>query len=199
MLDGFQFLPNYLDRQAQEDLVETTRNHMKNNHFYTPRMPRSNKPFTVKMTNFGELGWISDATGYRYDKQHPETKKPWPSIPRALMSIWESVSQYPKPPQACLVNYYDENAKMGLHCDGDEEDINAPVVSISLGDSARFRLGGLNRRDPTKSFKLNSGDVIILGGQARLAYHGIDRIYGGSSTLLKNGGRLNLTLRRIDI
>ncbi len=197
MLDGFQFLPNYLDRQAQENLVETIRNHMKNNHFYTPRMPRSNKPFTVKMTNFGELGWISDATGYRYDKQHPETKKPWPSIPRALMSIWESVSQYPKPPQACLVNYYDENAKMGLHCDGDEEDINAPVVSISLGDSARFRLGGLNRRGPTKSFKLNSGDVIILGGQARLAYHGIDRIYGGSSTLLKNGGRLNLTLRRV--
>lgn len=197
MLDGFQFLPNYLDRDAQEELIENIRKAMINNPFYTPRMPGSNKPFTVKMTNFGPLGWVSDNSGYRYEKKHPETKKTWPSIPRALMSIWEDISQYPNPPQSCLVNFYDVNAKMGLHIDGDEEDTKAPVISLSLGDSARFRIGGLKRSDPTKSFKVNSGDLIILGGNSRLAYHGIDRIYGGSSTLLKNGGRLNLTMRRV--
>ena len=197
MLDGFQYLPEYLNKHAQEELVDDIRNHLKNNPFYTPRMPRSNKPFSVKMTNFGELGWVSDVTGYRYEKTHPTTKKTWPSIPRALMSTWEDISQYKNPPHACLVNYYDVGAKMGLHVDNDEEDFEAPVISISLGDSARFRIGGLKRNDPTQSFKLNSGDVVVLAGHARLAYHGIDRIYGGSSTLLKNGGRLNLTLRRV--
>ncbi len=197
MLDGFQFLPDYLDRHDQDELVETIRNHMKNNPLFTPRMPGSNKPFTVKMTNFGQLGWVSDKSGYRYEKTHPETKKTWPSIPRQLLNIWEDISQYPNPPQACLVNYYNVTAKMGLHVDNDEEDINAPVISISLGDSARFRIGGLKRNNPTQSIKLNSGDIVVLSGASRLAYHGIDRIYGGSSKLLKNSGRLNITLRRV--
>ncbi len=89
------------------------------------------------------------------------------------------------------------SARMGLHQDRDEAIFEAPVVSVSLGDTATFRVGGTNRKDPTKSFRLNSGDVVVLGGDARLAYHGIDRILGGTSKLLKNGGRINLTLRRV--
>lgn len=199
MIDGLKYLPNYLSREAQVELVDIVRKQLNNNPFYTPRMPGSAQPFSVKMTNLGTLGWVSDISGYRYEKTHPETKKTWPSIPRALMSIWEALAQYPNPPEACLVNYYDVNAKMGLHTDSDEHDTKAPVISISLGDSARFRIGGLSRKDPTKSFKINSGDIIILGGASRMAYHGIDRLYGGSSTLLKNGGRLNLTLRRVTL
>jgi alkylated DNA repair protein (DNA oxidative demethylase) len=96
-----------------------------------------------------------------------------------------------------LVNFYTADAKMGLHQDRDETDLQAPVVSISLGDTCLFRVGGLNRTDPTGSFKLTSGDVVVLGGESRLAFHGVDRIYPGTSTLLKSGGRINLTLRRV--
>ena len=100
-------------------------------------------------------------------------------------------------PEACLINFYDPTAKMGLHQDRDETDFDAPVVSVSLGDCCLFRVGGLKRSDPTRSFRLNSGDVVVLGGDARLAFHGVDRIYPGTSTLLAEGGRINLTMRRV--
>ncbi len=98
-------------------------------------------------------------------------------------------------PDCCLLNYYGSEARMGLHRDADETDFSWPVVSISLGDSARFRIGGVQRSDPTTSVLLESGDVVVMGGEARLAYHGIDRIRFGSSRLLPSGGRLNMTLR----
>ena len=87
---------------------------------------------------------------------------------------------------------------MGLHQDNDEQDFQFPVVSISLGDDALFRIGGTKRTDKTESVWLSSGDVVVMGGEARLAYHGIDRIRFGTSTLLKNAGRINLTLRVVD-
>ena len=98
-------------------------------------------------------------------------------------------------PECCLVNFYSDGARMGLHQDKDEGDFEMPVVSVSLGDDALFRIGGRDRRDPTESVWLSSGDVLVLKRDSRLAYHGIDRVKPGSSTLLSNGGRINLTLR----
>jgi len=160
-------------------------------------MPKTGKPFSVRMTNCGPLGWVSDRSGYRYQPTHPATGRPWPAIPAALLDLWDEVTGYPHRPEACLVNFYDADAKMGLHQDRDEADFAAPLLSVSLGDSCRFRLGGVERSDPTRSFVLASGDVLMLAGPARLAFHGVDRILPGTSTLLSGGGRINLTLRRV--
>jgi alkylated DNA repair protein (DNA oxidative demethylase) len=161
-------------------------------------MPRTGKPMSVRMTNCGPLGWVTTKEeGYRYQAMHPETGEAWPNIPQRLLTLWENFSNYSKPPQACLVNFYEASAKMGLHQDRDEEDFDAPVLSVSLGDTCLFRIGGENRKDPTKSFKLASGDVMLLTGRSRMAFHGVDRIYPGTSTLLKQEGRINLTLRRV--
>jgi alkylated DNA repair protein (DNA oxidative demethylase) len=161
-------------------------------------MPRSGKPMSVRMTNCGPLGWVTDKErGYRYQATHPETGKPWPPIPAALLELWRELARYPAPPEACLVNYYAESAKMGLHQDKDEEDFAAPVLSVSLGDTGIFRLGGRSRKDPTRAFELKSGDVVALGDTDRLAFHGIDRILAGTSDLVPEGGRFNLTLRRV--
>jgi alkylated DNA repair protein (DNA oxidative demethylase) len=165
--------------------------------FFVPRMPRTGKPFSVRMTNLGPLGWVSDRAGYRYQSTHPETGAPWPAMPETVLALWRERSGYAHDPEACLVNHYREGAKMGLHRDADEEDFAAPVVSISLGDTAIFRIGGLERGGRTETLKLSSGDVLILGGPSRLVYHGIDRVLQGTSTLLKDGGRINLTLRRV--
>jgi len=164
---------------------------------YTPTMPRTGKPWTVRMTNCGPLGWVSDRSGYRYQPTHPDTGEPWPAIPQMLLDLWDDTTFYPAPPECCLVNFYTDKARMGLHRDEDEEALDAPVLSVSLGDTATFRLGGLERKGRTRSFKLHSGDVLLIGGDNRLAYHGIDRVFPNTSTLLKDGGRINLTLRRV--
>ena len=153
----------------------------------------------MRMTNCGELGWVSDAQGgYRYQAFHPDTGAPWPEIPPAAMAAWRETSFYNEPPQACLVNFYNAAARMGLHQDRDETALDAPVVSISLGDSCLFRYGGETRSGKTKSLRLNSGDVVVIGGASRLCFHGVDRILSASSTLLREGGRINLTLRRVN-
>jgi len=169
---------------------------------FTPTMPRTGKPFSVSMSNCGALGWVSDRkSGYRYQDTHPVTGKPWPPIPQMLLDLWEEVAGYPAPPQACLINVYSSSARMGLHRDEDEDDFSAPVVSVSLGDTARFRIGGLTRKDSTHTFDLKSGDVLILGDDARLSYHGVDRVKPGTSELigdrLPDAARINLTLRRV--
>jgi len=197
MTSGLRHLPGYFDRAAQEDLVASLREALAKAPLYTPVMPKSGRPLTVRMSNLGPLGWVTDQSGYRYQPTYPETGKPWPAIPAAVMEVWHKVAQYPHEPEACLVNYYREGAKLGLHRDEDEEDFAAPVVSISLGDTAIFRIGGLERQGKTETLKLSSGDVLVLGGASRLRYHGIDRVLSGTSTLLKDGGRLNLTLRRV--
>jgi alkylated DNA repair protein (DNA oxidative demethylase) len=185
-----------LDRAVQKALLDDVLARVALAPFYRPAMPKSGAPFSVEETNFGPLGWISDRGGYRYAPNHPVTGKAWPDIPAALLSLWDEVAQYPAPPQCCLVNLYREGAKMGLHQDRDET-ARAPVVSVSLGDEALFRIGGETRKDKTASVKLSSGDVLMFGGVARRAFHGIDRIRPGSSTLVPGGGRINLTLRRV--
>jgi DNA oxidative demethylase len=194
---GLNYHPGYLDREGQQRLLDELMTAIADAPFYTPVMPRSGRPLTVRITNLGALGWISDRTGYRYQPVHPETGRPWPNIPQSVLAIWRQVADYPHDPEACLVNCYREGAKLGLHRDEDEQDFSAPVVSISLGDMAIFRIGGNERSGPTETLKLSSGDVLVLGGESRLRYHGIDRILTGTSTLIKEGGRINLTLRRV--
>lgn len=196
-MTGLGYYPGFLALDQQESLCDLLRDLIAKAPFYTPVMPKSGRPFTVRMSNLGRLGWVSDQTGYRYQSTHPETGEAWPPIPAPVMEVWRKVSDYPHEPEACLVNYYREGAKLGLHRDEDEEDFAAPVVSISLGDTAIFRIGGLERQGKTETLKLASGDVLVLGGASRLRYHGIDRVLGGTSRLLKDGGRLNLTLRRV--
>jgi alkylated DNA repair protein (DNA oxidative demethylase) len=192
-----RYLPEFLDRGAQEQVLRDLRQALGQAPLFTPVMPRTAKPFSVRMSNMGPLGWVSDRAGYRYQASHPATGLPWPAIPDSILAIWNRVSSYSHPPEACLVNFYGGGARMGLHQDRDEEDFSAPVVSVSLGDTALFRVGGTTRSGKTQSLKLASGDVLVLEGPSRLAFHGIDRVIGGSSTLLKDGGRINLTLRRV--
>jgi alkylated DNA repair protein (DNA oxidative demethylase) len=166
-------------------------------------MPKTGKPFSVKMSNCGPLGWVSDRDGgYRYQPMHPATGKAWPKIPRLAMQAWEELAHYPAPPEDCLVNFYDAAARMGMHQDSDEQDLRAPVLSLSLGDSCIFRFGGAARGGKTEALTLASGDALLLAGEARMAYHGVPRILAGTSplrcdALFKNNGRINLTLRRV--
>jgi DNA oxidative demethylase len=197
MNSGMKHFPGMLDRAAQEGLVAELRTCVVKAPLFVPLMPRTGRPFSVRMTNLGNLGWVSDRKGYRYQAMHPDLGTPWPIIPSAIMEIWHKVSGFQGEPEACLVNFYQGGAKMGLHQDKDEEDFSAPVVSISLGDTAVFRFGGTTRGGKTSTLKLASGDVLVMGGDARLCFHGIDRVNVGTSTLLKEGGRINLTLRRV--
>jgi DNA oxidative demethylase len=196
-LQGLALRPGYLDRPAQEALLAAVRAAIRDAPLYTPTMPRTAQPFSVRMTNCGPLGWVSDTGGYRYQPTHPETGRPWPPIPALAMQAWHDLAGYADPPEACLINIYAATARMGLHQDRDEQDFAAPVVSLSLGDTCLFRIGGTRRGDPSRSFRLASGDAVVLGGEARLAFHGVDRIMPGTSTLVPEGGRINLTLRRV--
>jgi DNA oxidative demethylase len=196
-LAGFRLYPGHLDGEAQQTLLALVRDVLKAAPLFRPRMPKSGRPFTVRMSNCGPLGWVSDETGYRYQSTHPDTGDPWPPMPAPLIGLWGELARCGDLPEACLINFYDPGAKMGLHQDRDEADFDAPVISISLGDCCLFRLGGHKRSAPTRSMRLSSGDVVVLGGAARLAFHGVDRIYPGTSRLLPEGGRINLTLRRV--
>lgn len=193
-LDGFRWWPGALDAAAQKALLAEVLAGVEDSPFYRPVTP-GGRPFSVQMTNLGPLGWVSDRDGYRYQPIHPETGAPWPAIPDALLDLWRDLTGWPEPPDACLVNLYRDGAKMGLHQDRDEADLRAPVLSVSLGDTAVFRVGAAEG-GATKSVRLASGDVCALTGPARLARHGIDRLLPGSSGLIPGGGRINLTLRR---
>ncbi len=195
---GIRHYPLMLEQAQQQHLLDDVRQVVSDAPLYVPHMPRTGKPMSVRMSNCGALGWVTDKeAGYRYQAFHPVTGKPWPAIPDMLIDIWQKVSGYDGQPEACLVNFYEGQAKMGLHQDRDEADFAAPVVSVSLGDSCLFRISESNRKGPTQSLKLHSGDVLVMGGPGRLCFHGVDRIYPGTSTLLKSGGRINLTLRRV--
>ena len=193
-LPGFRLWPAALSEAEQAGLVAEVFAAVEAAPLYRPVTP-GGRPFSVRMTNLGPLGWVSDRNGYRYQSVHPETGARWPPIPPLLLDLWDRLAGWPTPPDACLVNLYREGAKMGLHQDRDEADYGAPVLSISLGDTATFRIGPAEG-GRTSTFRLTSGDVCALTGPARLARHGVDRVLEGSSRLIPGGGRLNLTLRR---
>jgi alkylated DNA repair protein (DNA oxidative demethylase) len=188
----------YFARAAQQALLDEIIGRSAEAPLYRPVMPKSGKAFSVEETNFGSLGWVSDVDGYRYASLHPGKKEPWPAIPAVLLELWSVIAEYPAQPECCLVNRYRDGAKMGLHQDRDEAATDAPVISVSLGDDALFRFGGDTRKGSTQSVMLSSGDVLRFGGAARLMFHGIDRVVANSSRLVPGGGRLNLTLRRVN-
>jgi len=192
---GFRLLPARLDEGEQLELVKAVARIAEAAPFVRPITP-GGQPMSVLQTGCGPLSWITDRKGYRYEPAHPATGQPWPPMPPLLAELWAELCDAETRADACLINRYDGDARMGLHRDTDEADFAFPVLSISLGDTAMFRLGGLARSDPTRSFRLASGDVMILAGASRLAHHGVDRILAGSSRLVPGGGRLNLTLRR---
>ena len=190
---GVNVFKGLLSKAEQSAMVDDLRLVAQVAPFFMPKTA-SGQSMSVKMTSAGRFGWVSDAKGYRYERQHPSGVA-WPEIPQSVLAVWNAVSRSERSPESCLINYYSSTAKMGLHQDRDEKDFGAPVVSISLGDSALFRIGNETRGGSTESIWLESGDVCVLGGPARLLYHGIDRVKPNTSTLLTNGGRINVTLR----
>lgn len=192
---GFRLLPGRLDAAAQARLRDEVLARAARAPFVTQVTP-GGRPMSVRTTSFGALGWTTDRRGYRYEPHHPQTGEAWPDIPEVLLDLWAELADPATPPDACLVNFYGPEARMSLHQDRDEADFRFPVLSVSLGDTAVFRLGGARRGDPTRTLKLASGDVCLLAGEARLFHHGVDRILAGSSSLIPGGGRINLTLRR---
>ena len=193
LIRDFALFPEYLDRSAQEAMVNDLRTVLRDAPLVQPVTPRGQK-MSVRMSAAGQFGWITDRAGYRYSATHPNGA-PWPAIPDSILDVWNAVSGSDRAPECCLINWYGEGARMGMHQDRDEADFDAPVLSISLGDDGLFRMGNDTRGGKTESYWLTSGDVIVMGGPARLRYHGVDRIRFGSSTLLPKGGRINLTLR----
>ncbi len=196
-INGFSIYRALLDRATQDRIVQDCRRIMNAAPLVRP-VTAWGKPMTVRMTSAGRVGWVIDRGRYRYSPAHPETGLTWPAIPDSVLSVWHAVANWSGDPDSCLINWYAEDARMGLHQDRDEGRFDAPVVSISLGDPARFRIGGTDRKDPTRSTVLHSGDVVVMGGAARLAFHGIDRVLFGQGDLLSDGGRVNLTLRVVD-
>lgn len=198
--EGVRLYPGLLSPAAQNSLYQALLTAGARRDAYRPLMPRTARPWSITQFNLGPLGWVSDASGYRYQATHPVTGLAWPAMPPMLPRLWNALTGYPAPPECCLVNLYgDPKARMGLHQDRDEAALDAPVLSLSLGDTCVFRVGGFARRDASRSFKLASGDALIMGGASRLRFHGVDRVIPGTSRLLEGGGRWNLTLRRVSL
>lgn len=191
-------IPAYLDEAAQRALLAEVETVLAAAPLFQPAMPKTGRAFSVKMSNAGALGWVSDRDGgYRYQAVHPVTGEPWPAIPPLALQAWDGLADMAYAPEACLINFYDAAAKMGLHQDSDEAELGAPVVSLSLGAACIFRFGGTLRGGKTQALTLRSGDALVLKGRARLAYHGVSRILYGTSQLIEKDGRINLTLRRV--
>ena len=154
---------------------------------------------SVAMTNCGEAGWVTDRTGYRYDRKDPETGKPWPDMPDCFLRLATEAAAEAGyqdfAPDACLINRYEPGARLSLHQDRNERDFAQPIVSVSLGLLAVFQFGGLKRGDPVARYALRHGDVAVWGGASRLFYHGVATLKDGFHPKLGRM-RINLTLRR---
>jgi DNA oxidative demethylase len=193
-------LQQYLNTHQQQELLWILREVGKRSPLFTPTM-KNGSPFNYQMTNCGKVGWVSDSSGYRYVDRHPVTNKPWEPIPKVIRDLAKSVAAQVEDnsyiPETCLINYYTQNSKLGIHQDNTEKNKTAAIISISLGDDGIFLIGGKRKKDPTREIILKSGDVLIMYGESRMFYHGVKAIIPGTSQLLRNGGRLNLTIRQV--
>jgi alkylated DNA repair protein (DNA oxidative demethylase) len=154
---------------------------------------------SVAMTNCGDCGWVTDRSGYRYDASDPQSGRPWPEMPSAFRELAGQAAAEAGfagfAPDACLINRYEPGARMSLHQDRDETDFGAPIVSVSLGLPAIFLFGGLQRSDRTQRYRLQHGDIVLWGGPARLAFHGVAPLAEGEHALMGRQ-RINLTFRK---
>ena len=180
-------LRGYVDTAPLLDAIEAIAAQAPFRHMQVP----GGHSMSVAMTNCGSLGWVTDPGGYRYSSTDPLTQQPWPAIPLAWKVLAENAAAcggWPSfAPDACLVNRYQVGARMGLHQDKNEQDFSQPIVSVSIGASCNFQVGGLRRSDAVTSTRLHDGDVLVWGGDARLVYHGVRP--------LTDGLRYNLTFR----
>ena len=190
---GVRIFPGHLDRDRQRRIAAQVREAVARAPMVSPVTP-GGKPMSVRMTSAGSCGWVTDRSGYRYEPKRPDGGD-WPEIPESVLEVWRELASREREPDCCLINHYSDGARMGMHQDRDEADFGWPVLSISLGDDGLFRIGSDTRGGKTESIWLRSGDAVLLAGESRLKYHGLDRIRPGSSTLLPEGGRINLTLR----
>jgi alkylated DNA repair protein (DNA oxidative demethylase) len=162
-------------------------------------MTRGGHRMSVAMTNCGSAGWVTDRTGYRYDANDPESGKPWPAMPPSFRELAKQAATRAGfgafSPDACLINRYQPGARMSLHQDRDEDDLGAPIVSVSLGLPAIFLFGGMKRSDKPRRFRLEHGDIAVWGGPTRLAFHGIAPLADGEHALMGRQ-RINLTFRK---
>lgn len=198
--DGITILRDYLTRDQQVAFIEKSRQAARQAPLLYPRMP-GGTPFRVRVTSVGECGWWSDGIrGFGYVKRHPATNRPFPQMPAdfrflAVRAAAEVGCEFE--PDTCLINFYDiGDGRLGLHQDENERDRTQPIVTVSLGDSCIFEVGGAARSVKPQEIRLDSGDVLIMSGKGRNLFHGVKKIIPCTSNILKNGGRVSLTLRK---
>lgn len=201
IIEGFKHYPRFLGLRDQMSVLAAVRRVIKQAPLYRARMPRTGKELRVQQTNCGFLGWYSDEIGgYRYQTTHPVTGNAWPAIPTEINRVLDRIEELPNNfvREACLINKYTDETVLGMHRDADEEATEAPIVMISLGDSAIFVIGGLSRDDPKHEIMVQSGDVVVMGGKSRMAWHGVNSIIPCTSRLLGEArGRFALTIRQV--
>ena len=185
----------------QQEILAAARTVVKQAPLFRPSMP-SGQSFNYSMTNCGDLGWVADRHGYRYQQTHPHTLRVFPAMPQVIKNLAVVIAKETGNddfyPQSCLINLYNKGEKLGMHQDSTERNKSAPIISLSLGDSGIFVLGGCLRTDETKPYIVQSGDVIVMGGESRNFFHAFKGTVPNTSNLLKNGGRLNLTIRQVN-
>lgn len=199
-IKGFHHLPGFVRSDDVTFILETVRAICTAAPLRTPTMP-DGRPLHLQVTNAGQWGWWADRGGYRYVDKHPTTGALWPPIPSALLGLHkralEETGHQPFTPDNMLINYYKNDGSLGLHVDKTEDDHEAPIVGISIGADALFHLGGFDRRDKVDAFTLSSGDAVVQGGISRRCFHGIVKILPTLTSPVRDGGRVNITFRKV--
>jgi DNA oxidative demethylase len=199
--EGITILESFVNHDEQSRLLELCRQVAREAPFVQPTMPRSGTPFKLRVTSCGTVGWFSDRDGFRYLDKHPETHRPWAAMPEEFLQLAQQAAacagEKDYLPDTCLINFYPaQTGRLGLHVDDTEEDRRTAIVTLSLGDSCIFAIGGATASAKPQSVQLASGDIVVMHGAGRNLYHGVEGLIAGTSSLLKNGGRISLTFRR---
>ena len=193
--EGVLHLPGFADAPALWTALQPVLAAAPFRHLVTP----GSKTMSVSMTNCGEVGWVSDRTGYRYDAVDSLSGRPWPDMPDVFRDVARrAAAAFGAPdfvPDACLINCYEVGTRLTAHQDRDEQDLGQPVVSVSLGLPGRFVIGGMERSGPKQAVLLEHGDALVFGRSARLAYHGVLPVKAGDHPMV-GARRISLTFRK---